>query len=79
MLNLEITDNFKKRRFLISSLYIVTHNIENNLPGYICHKFFKTQDRALFKLFMQERDRLYKKLKFMQSFKRNNDNNTKKH
>jgi len=83
MLNLEITDNFKKRRILISLLYKVTRNIENNLPGYICQKFYKTQEYTLRKLFKQEEDRLLKKFKTMQTFKENiehkkkNSNNIK--
>jgi len=47
MLNLEITDNYKKRRTLISRLYNTTRNIEKNLPAYIYNKFYKTQDRSL--------------------------------
>jgi len=83
ILNLEITDNFKKRRFLISFLYKVTRNIENNLPGCICQKFFKTQEYSLRKLFKHEKDRLLKKFKTMQTFKENiehqkiNSNNIK--
>jgi len=49
----------------------VTRNIENNLPGYICQKFYKTQKYALQKLLKHEKDKLLKKLKIMQTFKGN--------
>jgi len=70
ILNLEITDNFKKRRYLISCLYKVTRNIEKNLPEYIFYKFYRTQESSLQKLFKHENDRLTKKLKTMTTSKR---------
>jgi len=60
MINLEINDNFKQRRRLISSIYHVSRNIENRLPGHICLKFFGTQNLRLHKLFKQENNRLSK-------------------
>jgi len=77
MLNLEITDNFKKRRFLISCIYKVTRDIENNVPGYICQKFYKTQEYSLQKLLKHEKHRLFKKLETMQTFKKNVDHKIK--
>jgi len=62
MINLEINDNFKQRRMLISSIYHVSKNIENRLPAYICCKFFRTQNLRLYRLFKQENNRLSKKL-----------------
>jgi len=43
ILNLEIADNCKHRKKLLSSIYRLTRSIENNLPCYICKKFFYTQ------------------------------------
>jgi len=62
MLNLEITDNFKYRKSLITFIYWLTRTIENNLPRYICTKFFNTQQRLLQKLFIFEENRLLKRL-----------------
>jgi len=69
MINLEINDNFKQRRILISSIYNISRNIENCLPAHICCKFFKTQNKKLHKLFKQENNRLSKKLRWIWSRK----------
>jgi len=61
MLNLEISDNFKKPTLMISCLYKVTREIKKNLPRYMCQKFYKTQEFPLQKLFKHEKDRLSKK------------------
>jgi len=47
MINLEINDNFKQRRMLISSIYHISRNIENRLPTHICCKFFRTQNSSI--------------------------------
>jgi len=73
MLNLEISDNCKKRRFLISRIYSVTRTIEKNLPIPICYRFFNSQNRSLHRLFLLEKDRLHKKLTLLKSSTINND------
>jgi len=75
MLNLEICDNFKKRRLLISCIYSVMRDIEKNLPMRICHRFFSSQNRSLHKFFLNENDRLHKKLISLKTSIRNNDIN----
>jgi len=77
MLNLEITDNFKKRRHLISKVYFVTRTIENNLPTYLCQKFFSTQYIKLQKLSLQENKRFLRKLSSIQPYNPTMDNNIK--
>jgi len=69
MINLEINDNFKQRRMLISSIYHISRNIENRLPTHRCCKFFRTQNSRLHKLFILENNRLSKKLRWITSFK----------
>jgi len=61
LLNLEISDNFKYLKVLITSLYRVTRAIERSLPVYICNEFFNTQTRSLSKLFMREKNRMRRK------------------
>jgi len=65
MINLEINDNFKQRRMLISSIYHVSRTIENRLPYmlHICwHQFFQNSKIRLHRLFKHENNRLLKKL-----------------
>jgi len=70
MINLEISDNFKQRRMLISSIYRVSKNIENRLYVHICCKFFRTQNLRLHRLFKQENNRLSKKLHWILTSKK---------
>jgi len=65
ILKLEIADNFKHRKSLLSSIYFSTRAIENNLPSYICKKFFYTQQKSLHKLFIHEENRFSKKLNWL--------------
>jgi len=74
MLNLEITDNLKHRKWLITSIYWLSRTIENNLPRHICKKFFNTQQRSLNKLFIHEENRLLKKLNWLLTTKNTNNN-----
>jgi len=67
ILNLEIADNCKHRKSLLSSIYRLTRSIENNLPCYICKKFFYTQHSSLRKLFLHEDHRFVKKLNWLQT------------
>jgi len=67
ILNLEIADNCKHRKNLLSSIYRLTRSIENNLPCYICKKFFYTQHRSLQKLYLHEDYRFIKKLNWLQT------------
>jgi len=66
MFNLEIIDNFKYCRSLITFIYWLTRIIENNLSRYICSKFFNTQQRSLKLLYLQEENRFAKKLAWLQ-------------
>jgi len=75
MLNLEITDNFRKRRHLISKIYFATRTIENNLPLDLSHKFFKTQHFNLLKLFRLENKRLFRRLSWIQPHNKTKDIN----
>jgi len=58
ILNLEIKDNFKQRRMLISSIYRISKNIENRLPVHTYCKFFTTQNLILNKFSKLQNNRL---------------------
>jgi len=78
-LNLEISDNCKQLKFLISNIFRLTRTIQNNLPIYICNQFFNTQQWSLRKLSKKEKIRMNKKLKLCSSNNSNiNTSNIKK-
>jgi len=58
LLNLEISDNIKKRHHLITSIYRCTRKIEEMLPWHICNKFFYTKGRSLRECYIREKKRL---------------------
>jgi len=77
MLNLEISDNFKQCKSLITSIYWLSRIIENNLPIYLVQKFYNTQQRSLRSLYLNENNKFTEKLFWLQrnaefsSFQRN--------
>jgi len=62
ILNLEISDNFKQRKTLVSNIYRLSRDIERNLPSYLCTQFFTTQQWSLSNLTSREISRLNRKL-----------------
>jgi len=70
LFNLEISDYTRKRYHIISTIYRYTRKIEENLPYYICKKFFHTQELSLNKYYSRERNRLSKKFHWL-VYKRN--------
>jgi len=55
ILNLEISDNVKKRNTLISLTYQLNRKIYGCLPDHICDKFFYTQGRLLHRFYNSEK------------------------
>jgi len=62
ILNLEISDNFKRLKSLTVDTYRLSRAIENNLPVQVCNQFFSTQHMSLLKLVDKEKIRFNKKL-----------------
>jgi len=62
ILNLEISDNFKRIKGLTSEIYRLSRAVENNMPIYLCNQFFYTQQLSLSKLREKEKIRYNKKL-----------------
>jgi len=66
ILNLEITDSFKHRRSLITSIHWLTRNIENNLPRHLALNFFNSQHQSFRSLYLHEQNRFAKKHAWLQ-------------
>jgi len=62
ILNLEISDNYKQRKILVSNIFRLSRAIERNLRSYYCNQFFTTQQWSLSKLSVRETSRLNRKL-----------------
>jgi len=76
ILNLEISDNFKQRKNLVSNIYRLSRAIEKNLPIFYCNQFFATQHSSLSKLLARETSRLNNKLRWNRSKFHHVHNNT---
>jgi len=66
ILNLEITDSFKHRRSLITSIHWLTRNIENNLPRQLALNFFNSQHHSFRSLYLHEQNRFARKHAWLQ-------------